>query len=1306
MATRKLFLLLLPAAALCQTISVTGVTQTQAVLQERGYSGQCTIQVSPDPAFTTPATVPDFNASEYPSSNTDTGRADTVTMSDGTRLVTIGHMNDDRALAEETTYYVQVSGCGSASTTFTTVAPKTGSSTAWPVPFNAAKWGNRGWPYTLANTLDAKGTVYIDPLTGVRLTAVNGANDFTWRYPGGGHNPVNPGTLAFSYYAGGAGWNNPGSAVTGASSTASTAVNNPIDLYPGAGFPGSNGPWWVYWTATNDLGVKIWAGCSVSGGCPFTICVFTNPAAGCLGTPIAVTAPQGSIAVVPSASSDPDTPWPSSFPSALFSGWGPGVMIGQENFPTGSSCTLSASAGVLTVDPAYSGSSACAFSLALATPGNKIYVAGSSPTCTNNLCTVANFKNAYSLTTSESVTVATGTSYLVLGWGVRITPALTSGTLTIGAAYKQAGTEQPGQPGAGPNAKCNPLTFPSSQGKQMRLCTVYGAAWGQSFLWGFTQDGISLPLWVGKAPATSYFTGIGIAPNDIPQTCCDVAWGLPGSDAYTWYAYATTQNNGSLYELYKLTYTGNGSEGLVPFNYTLDAPNSSGPVRNAPSDYWTWSALTPGSSSLASQISSLYTNYNSSLYGTAFALSGIAGSGAYFQNTYAGQNYGAWAAQMDLSTTPATLTNLIHTLDGTGTNGHMRFGGFHNLTAYPAITPGPTAMISNNPLYGGNSSLLFGGPFEMPIAAISRGGSWDTNTCLDWPIAGGSGFCPAPEETYDWTCPSGNPYAFMGATGNQCVKMRVPAGGWCNKAPNAAENPANGIPVCPAPGSTISGWNHSSYSQPFPLAVGDDFVFDKNGDGSGDPTDDEHFRVVATDAVNDPGWLDIWVQRNAMWDYCGFNDPVNRPGNTDVDNAMQMMHASGIQALAMPPYLNGCTAIFLVSGKTQSGQTLAEIGRSLLGHGDLAPGESPGSVVWLSATTTTKQGPLSSVFSVPPPPQLQTLAPPTFAGNGLPIGNGSVQAYVSTIGGMPWFADSNTLNNNYGTGSLAGRSLTHISGNIYQIQVLGTASNTFYKNYPMIGWAGHNVLLDVSGPASAGTLAATSYGMCYVYNAGECVSGSSVGNVYVNIPYMWDNGACQAGQPWANTPCVIIGWPGAGGYRQQGWDRPDVQGTRSRFLTYGFGGPGMATPYAEMEPLSATQAFLPPAVNTPFGNVAWLVQLPTWTEDRINRTAGTGITVQVPGGYAYARVHFGYSRFTGAGGSPRNFYCSGRAEACNTNGSPYSFDSETSSGTACTSGCKITVPAMAPNLVYWQVQVSTDGVTWTSLGDIQASTVQ
>jgi hypothetical protein len=118
--------------------------------------------------------------------------------------------------------------------------------------------------------------------------------------------------------------------------------------------------------------------------------------------------------------------------------------------------------------------------------------------------------------------------------------------------------------------------------------------------------------------------------------------------------------------------------------------------------------------------------------------------------------------------------------------------------------------------------------------------------------------------------------------------------------------------------------------------------------------------------------------------------------------------------------------------------------------------------------------------------------------------------------------------------------------------------------------------------------------------------------------------------------------------------------------------------------------------------------LPTWLEDTQNRTVGGGITVQVPSGAgAYARVQFGYSRFSQ--GTPANFYCSGRAEACNTStasGSPYSFDGETgTTATPCSAGCTIAVPAMAPNLVYWQIQVSPNGTTWTNWGDVEANAV-
>jgi len=48
-------------------------------------------------------------------------------------------------------------------------------------------------------------------------------------------------------------------------------------------------------------------------------------------------------------------------------------MIGQENQPTQSGFTLSASSGVLTVDSSYQGNTGCAFNPAiLNNPGNKI----------------------------------------------------------------------------------------------------------------------------------------------------------------------------------------------------------------------------------------------------------------------------------------------------------------------------------------------------------------------------------------------------------------------------------------------------------------------------------------------------------------------------------------------------------------------------------------------------------------------------------------------------------------------------------------------------------------------------------------------------------------------------------------------------------------------------------------------------------------------------------------------------------------------------------------------------------------------
>src|SRR5690348_15357743 len=131
-------------ACAAMTASITSVNQTQAVLQERGFSGSCLIQLSTSPGMTT--LHPDVDPMKHSGASIDITRADTLTSADGaTRIVTIGHQTDDRALANSTTYYYLVTGCGGTVTgTFTTATLSSGTTRTEQSPFNNARWGNLG----------------------------------------------------------------------------------------------------------------------------------------------------------------------------------------------------------------------------------------------------------------------------------------------------------------------------------------------------------------------------------------------------------------------------------------------------------------------------------------------------------------------------------------------------------------------------------------------------------------------------------------------------------------------------------------------------------------------------------------------------------------------------------------------------------------------------------------------------------------------------------------------------------------------------------------------------------------------------------------------------------------------------------------------------------------------------------------------------------------------------------------------------------------------------------------------------------
>lgn len=1239
-----------------------GATPTQAVIAIRNYTDSCVIELSESPTYA--PVVPDVDPVLYPGSNVDTNRLDTITWSDGTRLVTLGHQTDDRALATATTYYLRVTGCGDTTTlVLATPTIRTGTTMQWPVPFNASKWGNLGYPSI--DLLNPK--TYVDPITGLKLRPLNLTRHWGYR-TGGTQDATNPlvftASDAFADWAGGTGWSNPAGVLNGNTSSATTSNTNPLDVYMPWNFD-RDAPWNSYRTL-DDLGLVVYGSGTASSAADrqIQLCIFLNPNSGCIGNPISVTLPQGTMAQVPSSGSDPDHPWPASFPTPLFAGWGINRPIGVEYRAT--TGTLSSSTGRLTiasVDWLQHFSDTLTF-------GNRIKIAGSG-CLPNDMCTIATLVNAAVATTGEPVNVSNAT-FVAYGFGVRVTKATASGSVTVGLRYKIAGSRTVGvQAGVG---SCSYVQVTSGDGKKGYVCDVNSPDYGTHWLYFIADDGTSRKFSGVIIPKhQAQFASMPSQDRVNPGLNVPIfPVGFDPSDGNVFYAAAPTVAGGI--SLFKLTYTGDYTQDL-DFQYSAGVGGDAPDNYSGATDKIQWTNVMPPSQGkdLQSQITARFPNYNSAIYGnwsTGVGVTGISGGKAYFYKAYSGQDGGpGWIAVVDLPS--GVVSNLIHTADGTGTNGYIRWGALHTTTAVQA-SPNTLAVI-NNVLNSNDTNRLHGGPFQASVTGVMRGGSWSTNTALPWPIDG----------SYDNVCPAGNPYEFMGATGNQCATLRLPRGGVCNIAPETIERT-----TWPCP------WN-PAYAQPFPLSVG--AIMTEAGPG----VDDEKFRIVALSTEAD-GQMKVVVQRNSMWDYCcvAGTHAANGVSNCAA-NPQQATHATNWSVRMYPPTLNGCSVGSFYINSTEN--QIAEVSGLLRAHGDLAAGIAPGNVSYLTSGVIKPDAPFSSLFALPT--KLMVLDTPAFAGVHAESG---VQSYISRINNnltadpnaVPWMMDTNALNPGYGGpkenigNSIGTRTLTPVSTNIYKIQVMGTLN---YKLFPLVGWAGRFILKDVSGPAS-NLATAASYSVCYAYFAGECVGGSRAGDTYVKVPYVYDNGGCITGVSWANTPCVVSGIPG-GGARQQAMYKPDTGGSLSRLLTYGFASPGQHYPFTAAGWITngKTAVFPGSHLVNGWGNMGFVMVLPPWQEDTVPRNDVLQIPVNLPAGPQYAEIQFGYSRY----GSPAQLFCTPRAEACNTSAAAnvkprFNFESEARTLTNCANGCTINMPVVAPNLVYFRVRRSADGMIWTN----------
>ncbi len=230
------------------------------------------------------------------------------------------------------------------------------------------------------------------------------------------------------------------------------------------------------------------------------------------------------------------------------------------------------------------------------------------------------------------------------------------------------------------------------------------------------------------------------------------------------------------------------------------------------------------------------------------------------------------------------------------------------------------------------------------------------------------------------------------------------------------------------------------------------------------------------------------------------------------------------------------------------------------GHVDTGLGQTSGNLTFAG---TYSAGAPDAVINVPALTLFET--PQTHTTNNYPIWANdtshpftNLQQSYSTLRQVPgvapdselvWNGNWAAMNIDFGNGANSmdsgwcPRSVTAAPGtnNVYKVQPCGTPS---IKLFPLLVFNGeHGTFVDKSGPNSVLTDADLGK-YCYAYNAGECISGSSAGDIYASMRLGLENGQCTSNSGTIGTTCAIVpatfaGWahPAAHCAADIRWDR-------------------------------------------------------------------------------------------------------------------------------------------------------------------------
>ncbi|MGA2770183.1 MAG: hypothetical protein ABSG26_05145 [Bryobacteraceae bacterium] len=291
-----------------------------------------------------------------------------------------------------------------------------------------------------------------------------------------------------------------------------------------------------------------------------------------------------------------------------------------------------------------------------------------------------------------------------------------------------------------------------------------------------------------------------------------------------------------------------------------------------------------------------------------------------------------------------------------------------------------------------------------------------------------------------------------------------------------------------------------------------------------------------------------------------------------------------------------------------------------------------------------------------------------------------------------WMVDAVPMNN---TGSSYGATGSLIGGLASTYKMTGGAA-LHRKQVTTLASCGAHPLEDISSAATGNVISdATPYAYCVANAANECRAGALPGNMFVNCPGATKLTCDTNANTGAVDICLGDSWAYGNAAVQASPFTTDLNGASGRVISYMFGTHHEQGVFSNVRPTSDGKWLLFPGFLPTGTTEAYMAKLPPFpAADSTRRDSFKEIRVKLAGvaGADNAIVEFGYAE----NADPGNFYCTARQETCVAQGGtisasqPFYFstiEAASITGTPCSSGCTIAIPALAGRVVYYRVSL-------------------